>query len=949
MGGATATATHALLNGDGSVRGGGVTNTNGTVQLGDGSGTTGIATTYVQSAGSTTVVGNTGVGGLIDIDGGTLVVNSGVTFESTGGNIDIEDAGGVTLQSNAVLQSLVGNITNSDQIDAQAGAEIIAVGTITNEATGTITYANGGTLSAAAAAQGTITNQGVITVTAGTVTAAGNDNLTNEGANGQVIVNGGNLTFGSGAVTNTSTNALSIDIATGGTLTAATVTSSGAGSETEVDGSLDGNLVVQGTAFFDINGTSGAAPVEVTGNVTQSGTSALNTLAGDIGGTLSQTGAGLITVDGTSVVSGALDNNAGEVQINDGIALTVNNTTAPVAANGVDNAAGATLDVDGNLTAIGQTVANAGTAQLGDASGTSVITASTYQQTAGSTSVEGDTTVTGLVDIDAGTVSIATGEFLESNTGIDIEDAGGVTLNNNAILRTTAGNITNADQIAVGDGGEITAAGTLTNEPTGTITYANGGILSAAGAGQGTITNQGLVTVTSGTVTATGNDNLTNETATGQVVVNGGNLTFGTGVVTNTSTNALSLDINTGGTLTAATVTSSGAGSETEIDGSLDGNLVVSGTAFFDINGTSAAAPVEVTGNVTQSGTSALNTLAGDIGGMLSQTGVGMITVDGASIVSGTVTNSAGELQVDSTLTLGAALSNAGTLDVNGSILGGQTITNTGTLDLDGNITGNVVNQGVATLSGAVSGNYSQTAGTTTIDGATSLGSLQNTTGTVTANSPLTLGGASTNAGTFNMNADVLGGQTVTNTGTFVNDGSNTFTGNLNTSNVVSMTDAATNDALNITGNTQLNGTLNYDVNVSGAAVGGSGVDTGDLIAATGTVTGNTTLAFSNVGATTAALGAPIDVITGANTAGLTTALTGLPTSGVFFYELNNTGSAVQLASVSSPATGALASNIAATQGLISSVVNRPSAPVGARMPSWTPRPPPRRSPTRWT
>ena len=46
----------------------------------------------------------------------------------------------------------------------------------------------------------------------------------------------------------------------------------------------------------------------------------------------------------------------------------------------------------------------------------------------------------------------------------------------------------------------LIAATTLTNQSNGVITYANGGTLSAGGAGQGTIVNEGQIVIDAGTV-----------------------------------------------------------------------------------------------------------------------------------------------------------------------------------------------------------------------------------------------------------------------------------------------------------------------------------------------------------------------------------------------------------------------------------------------------------------
>ncbi|EBA08787.1 beta strand repeat-containing protein [Sagittula stellata] len=974
------------------------------------------------------------------------------TLDSSAGTIVSAGTldGDVNLTGTAGLDLNDGTITGT--LDNQSGTAITLDGTIT----GAFTQQGAGTQTTV---DGTSSFGSTVDVDSGTLTVDADTTVT-----GATTVDDATLTVNAGDTLTATGNVLAGGSGGAGTVVVdgtidGDVTAQNTATVT-VNGSVDGNLQTQNTASFDINGTSGAAPAEVTGNVTQAGTSALNTLAGDIAGFLQQTGAGTITVDGDAIVTGLVNIDAGTLTVAGGATLDATGAGVDVAAGAFGNV-NATGEIDGSTTNAGTfqndgtmdgvtnsggftntgTTAgvtnsgtftnNGGTGTVGNSgtfdnngstlafSNTGTLTTSgtitgDLDQTAGSTTADGNATVTGELDIDGGTLTVDPGIVLSAGSA-DIEDAGGVTVGAGSTLQTTTGTLANDDQIAVGAGGNLIAATTLTNESNGTITFANGGTLSAGGAGQGTITNEGQIVVNAGTVTATGNDNFVASGMGTGLQILGGHLDLGTGTVTDTGT----------GTLTAVTLTADASGGamlttggvtfdEAEIelnanasgDATVTGPVTVGGTGFFDLN-SAGGSTATITGDVIQqAGSTATSTLAGTLGGILDING-GTVTVDGTggggtSVVTGALTVDGGTLNVNAntdaaagttvgatgtvsnTATFATNVTNAGGFTNDGTVSGG--VGNSGTLDNNGTVTGNVTNTGTLTDSGSIGGSLTQTAGSTTVDGNATVTGLFDMNGGTLAIDPgftfavgsadiedaggVTLGAGSTlqttsgaldnddqvaigNGGTLlsfaalsnetNGVMDFLGatgaltagaGSDITNTGRFninsavgqtvtlTTSGAGTFTN----TGLIDMVDGETADRLVINGDAVLNGIIGMDVNVSGALVGTSPADTADQVNVTGTASGAPTLAFSNVNGVFSNVAVPIDLITAANTGGVSATQTGLPTNGAFIYNLQNTGTAVQLTATPNLAFGGVASGVAATQSLISTVVNRPSS-----------------------
>lgn len=239
------------------------------------------------------------------------IANNAGTFTTTGAlssNSTFTNAAGATLAVGASTYSLQGLLTNSGAVTVANGATLDAsTGGVTNNASGTITVAAGGTVKDDLNNAGAVTNNGAYVANVATNTGAGN--ITNNGVwTGNVLSNtatiNNNLTW-----TGTVSNAGTFNNNTGGTVsglltnTAGTTTNNGAlnGGATVSGGTFAGsgtvtNLNVSGGTFAPGNGTPGTF-MTVTGNLAfQSG--AMYLVA------LNPTTASLAKVGGTASLNG---------------------------------------------------------------------------------------------------------------------------------------------------------------------------------------------------------------------------------------------------------------------------------------------------------------------------------------------------------------------------------------------------------------------------------------------------------------------------------------------------------------------------------------------------------------------------------------------------------------------------------------------------------------------
>ena len=250
-----------------------------------------------------TVTAAGAVNGAIANNAGSFTVTGNLTSDNS-----FTNASGATLAVNAATYTLQGLLTNSGAVTVASGATLNATtGGVTNNASGTITVATGGTVKDDLNNAGAVTNNGAYVANVATNTGAGN--ITNNGVwTGNVLSNAAtisnNLTW-----TGTVSNAGAFNNNAGATVSGLLTNSAGI---TVNNGALNGgasvsggtftglgtvaNLTVSGGIFAPGNGTPGSF-MTVTGNLAfQSG--ALYLVA------LNPATASLAKVTGTAALNG---------------------------------------------------------------------------------------------------------------------------------------------------------------------------------------------------------------------------------------------------------------------------------------------------------------------------------------------------------------------------------------------------------------------------------------------------------------------------------------------------------------------------------------------------------------------------------------------------------------------------------------------------------------------
>ena len=283
------TTNSGTINGGATVAGG-TLNTTGTI------------------SGGLTNAGTVNAAGVVN---GAIANNAG-TFTTTGAlssNSTFTNAASATLAVGASTYTLQGLLTNSGAVTVANGATLDAsAGGVTNNASGTITVAAGGTVKDDLNNAGAVTNNGAYVANVATNTGAGN--ITNNGVwTGNVLSNTAtitnNLTW-AGTVSNAGTFNNNAGATVSGLLTntAGTTTNNGAlnGGATVSGGTFAGsgavtNLNVSGGTFAPGNGTPGTF-MTASGNLAfQSG--AMYLVA------LNPTTASLAKVGGTALLNGS--------------------------------------------------------------------------------------------------------------------------------------------------------------------------------------------------------------------------------------------------------------------------------------------------------------------------------------------------------------------------------------------------------------------------------------------------------------------------------------------------------------------------------------------------------------------------------------------------------------------------------------------------------------------
>jgi outer membrane autotransporter protein len=739
----------------------------------------------INTQGFTLAGSGLGVGAVVT--GTPATPNGRLTTSGTiaGGTIGIGvGIGGVGLTYNSgILAGGNARLVNEGAIAGGAGGSLLGNGGIGLVTTGVVTVTNagsitGGTATGLLTGNGgagasisigtTLTNAG--TILGGSGQTGGGAGVVMSGALGTAtLINTGTIRggadLGGGANAGVAVNVVPVlgfnaEIVNSGRIEA------GAGQSTAIDFGLLGSATLELRAGSTIIGNVIAGPGgNDTLRLAGSGTA---TLDGGIGAggqysgfdTVQKTGDGTWILTGASTGTGAIQLQAGTLQIGAGgttgsilgdVAnsgtLAFNRSDGVTFTGAISGSGALRQDGTGTLTLTGAnthtggtTIAVGGTLQIGAGgtagsllgnvvnNGTLAFNRSDAVTFAGAVSGAGalrqDGTGTLILtgaNTQAGGTTIAVGGTLQIGAGGTAGSILGNVVNNGSLAFNRSDGVAFAGVIS--GSGAVQQAGTGTTILTGANTYAGGTTIAAGtlqiGAGGATGSIQGNV-ANSGTLAFNRSDGVT---FAGVISGSGAVQQAGTGTTILTGANTYA-----GGTTIAAGTLQIGAGGTT---GSIQGNVDNNGTlAFNRSDGVTFAGAISGSGALRQDGTGTLvltadNTLTGTTAitaGTL-QIGAGGAT---GSIQGNVVNNAALVVDRSGSVTLPGAISGGGTLRQAGTgtlILGGDnTFTGTttiaaGTLQIGaggatGSIQGNIVNNaalvvdrsGSVTLPGIISG-----------------------------------------------------------------------------------------------------------------------------------------------------------------------------------------------------------------------------------------------------
>lgn len=354
---------------------------------------------------------------------------------------------------------------------------------------------------------------------------------------------------------------------------------------------------------------------------------------------------------------------------------------------GLTIASGATFTVAHNVTNEGSTFSVAGT----------------YNQTSGSTSMSSDGTA-------------------------NLTGAGAITFNNLVIDGTTSF----APSVSFNVNGNFTnssTAGSSFGPSAGTVTFGGSSLQTIGGAGSGTVTFRNITIGAGASVTTANSFDILGNITNSSNGISGNSFDATGGTITFSGNTTQNLSGSGTGVFNFNNLTISGSSTfAPSVNFSLDGTLTNSSSATNTISASAGTLTIATaSGNFTGSGTGALNL-------------IGLTIASGARLNSGVTFNIAGDLTNNSNGSSAISLNHtAGTLSFNGSSLQNLGGTGSGSLNLNNltiaagasvncsqslNISGNITNSS----SGISLSSFNQTAGTTTINGA----SAQSLTGTGT-------------------------------------------------------------------------------------------------------------------------------------------------------------------------------------------------------------------------
>ncbi len=574
---------------------GNVTLTTGKLNLTDGfTKTTSSTSTYNQA------------GGTLTIDGASSLTLGASGGSIAGGTVDVKDTSSMVFQ-NGGPNSAVINTTDT-------------ANNLTIDGTNTVVNMTGGTVNNATTV--TINNAGTFNVNGGTVTLSSADALTN----GTLGLNtGGTLNLND--VTTVAGNFKLV--ANAGTLNAGgtgplTLANAGDVINANVKATLNNGLTMS-AGTVELNQTASDPTADsITGTITQTGGTLtltdVTTAAGTDPGQFNlNSDGGALVVNGLTLKSVDIIGKATDVTINADKTLTIESADASVILNGTG--AGGTADIwTGNVDL------KAGALNLTDGFTKTTSSTSTYNQSAGTLTIDGASSLT----LGASGGSIAGGIVEVKDTSSMIFNNGGP---NSAVINTTdtANNLTidGTNTVVNMTGGTVNDATTVTINNAGTFNV-NGGTVTLNGAAGGdALTNGTLGLNTGGTLNL--NDVAT--TANFKLVANAGTLNAG-------GTNALIL-ANPGDVIDA------------NVKATLNNGLTMS-AGTVELNQTASDPTADsITGTITQTGGTLTLTDVTTAAG----TGTGKFNLDstdGTLIINGLTLESNDTIGVDADVTINA-------------------------------------------------------------------------------------------------------------------------------------------------------------------------------------------------------------------------------------------------------------------------------------------------------